>query len=81
MERTIGYHWSGPYCGSALCDGCDVRFPKVELNQNADGFWNCETCGRGRTRTELDQERMDAASEIDERELAEEQARFDAGVD
>lgn len=79
MERTIGHKWTAPLCGSGLCDGCDVRFPMNELRRNADGFLNCRDCGRGRSRTELDEERMAAADDIDQRELDEEQARFDAG--
>ena len=50
-----------------------------ELRRNADGFLMCRDCGEGRCRTELDQARMDAASDVDTRELQEEQARFDIG--
>lgn len=79
MERTIGHKWTAPLCGASLCDGCGVRFPNDELRRNADGFLNCRDCGRGRTRTELDEERADAAQDIDQRELDEEQGRFDRG--
>jgi hypothetical protein len=79
MERTIGYHWHSSLCGAGLCDICGARFPMDELHRNADGFMTCRPCSPGRTRTELDEERVAAAQEIDQRELDEEQARFDAG--
>jgi len=81
MERTIGHKWTASLCGAGLCDDCGVRFPLDQLRRNADGFLNCRDCSVGRTRTELDEERAEAAYDVDQRELDEEQARFDLGVD
>jgi hypothetical protein len=81
VERTIGHRWDAPLVGAGLCDDCGARFSMDRLSRNADGFLMCRDCNTGRCRTELDQERMEAAADIDERELQEEQARFDHGVD